>query len=204
METTSCLGRTYHRHLLNLSFDASFRQANTYYSEKLMEINDKFSLLRIDCSELLRIAIKASNVEMTHKLIKQCVQLADLDYLSYSPLHIAITCQNLEIICMLLYYGCSTSNYDSNLSAFAFSIICQCSEEIQRILIEYETDYNLCFHGDSTLFLAVTYRSPLVFDLLERGANPSYTKYTSRGNIIALFLAIVYNPDMELIRVSKI
>lgn len=202
--TPCCRNEKCQKDLIWALVKTSFKQENIYYSEKLFELNNKYSLFEMNNTALLRIAIEVNSVKMAHRFIKRGADLAHLDNLYYSPLEDAIRCHNLEIICMLLYYGGYKNNLENNLTSFMFSIICQCSEDIQRILMEYETDYNLCCNDDSILFMAIVYRSPLIFDLIERGADPSYAKITCRGTIIALFVAIQFNCDMELIRVSKI
>lgn len=191
-----------HKELICRSVKASFEQENIYYREKLFELDNKYYLFEMYSSELLRIAIQANNVEMAHRFVKSGLDLTNLDKLNYSPLEDAIRNHNLEIISMILYYGGYTNNMQNILTSFMLSIICQCSEDIQRILMEYETSYNRSWNDDSILFMAIMYRSPLIFDLIERGADPSYIKITPRGNVNALFVAIEFNCDMELIRVS--
>lgn len=197
-----CINKNFHKELLCGSFKSSFKQENIYYREKLLELNNKYSLFEKESTELLRIAIQVNNVEVAQQFIKNGSDLADLDSLYCTPLEEAIRCKNFEMISMLLFYGGYTNNIENNLTSFMFSIICQCSEDIQRILMEYETDYNLTSNNDSILFMAIKYKSPLIFDLIERGADPSYTKTTYRGTIIALFVAIEFNCDMEILRVS--
>lgn len=183
-------------------FRCSLKQPKIYYREKLYELNNKYFIILKENTKLLRIAIEENNVEMAHRFVKNGADLTQLDSLYCTPLENAIRCDNLEMICMLLYYGGYTNNIENNLTSLMFSIICQCSEDIQRILMEYETDYNLCCDRESILFMAIKYHSPLIFDLIGRGADPSFVKRNYVGPVIAPFVAIRFNHDVEMVRVS--
>lgn len=147
--------------------------------------------------------IQENDVDLARKCVINGANLTEFDSLCTTPLEDAIRCNNLEIICMLLYYGGYTNNMENNLTSFMFSIICQCSEDIQRILMEYETDYNLCCDNDSTLFMALKYHSPLILDLIERGTDPSFTKQSFNGTIIAPLLASRSKCDVKVVKVSQ-
>lgn len=182
-------------------FESSFKQSDKYYREKLFDLNQKYSIFPKEDTELLRIAIRENDVEMAHKFIENGADLSDLDSLCCTPLEEAIRCNNLEMICMLLYYGGYTNNINNNLTSFMFSIICQCSEDIQRVLMEYETDFNLTCDREPILFMAICYHSPLIFDLIERGANASFIKTTYRGPLIAPFVGVRSNCEVEIVKV---
>lgn len=185
-------------------FQISLKTQHKHYQDKLYELNKQYSFFPNESTELLRIAIQENNVEIAKKFLINGANLNELDSLCTTPIEEAIRLNNLEIICMLLYYGGYTNNFHDNLTSFMFSIICQCSEDIQRILMEYETDYNLSCDLDSTLFMALKYGSPLVFELIERGANPNFIKPSFRGTVIAPLQAILYNCNIEIVRVSQV
>lgn len=183
-------------------FSCSLKHRKNYYREKLYELNNTYLIVPKKSTKLLRIAIEEDNVEMARRFVQNGADLIQFDNLFCTPLENAIRWGNLEMICMLLYYGGYTNNIENSLTSFMYSIICQSSEDIQRILMEYETDYNLCCDFEPTLFMAIKYHSPLIFDLIERGANPSFVGSNHIGPKIAPFVAITFKHDVEIVRVS--
>lgn len=139
----------------------SLRQTDKYYRHVIYKLNAKFSIISKEDTAMLRIAIRENDVRMAYKFIKNGANLSHLDSLCCTPLEDAIRCNNFEMVCMLLYYGAYTNNIENNLTSFMFSIICRSSEEIQRLLMEYETDFNLSCDGESILFMAIKYQIPL-------------------------------------------
>lgn len=168
----------------------------------MYELNNKYFIISKESAKLLRIAIEENNVEMAHRIVRNGTDLTQLDNLYCTPLENAIRFNNFEMVCMLLYYGGYTNNIENNLTSLMFSIICQNSEDIQKLLMEYETDYNLCCDLEPILFMAIKYHSPLIFDLIERGANPSFVRRYYKGPLIAPFVAISFNHDVEIVKAS--
>lgn len=185
-------------------FRTSLRQENKYYREKLFQINNDLSLISYEDSELLRIAIQENDVDMTHRMIKHGANLDWLDSIGCAPIEDALRSNNLEMICMLLYYGGYTNNLANNVTSFMFSIISRCTEEVQSTLMEYEADYNICSNNETTLYLAVKYRSPLFFELLKRGADPNFFKISHKGLEIGVLVAIEAGCDVKIVRVSHL
>lgn len=183
-------------------FRYSLKQDDKYYKIKIYELNKTYVLLKNEDTELLCVAICRNDAEMANTLINDGADIHAFDSLSCTSLEIAIRCNNFEMVSMLLYYGGYQNNIKNNLTSFMISIICQSSENIQRLLMEYETDYNWSCDGEPILFMAIKYHSPLIFELIERGANPSYVKHTSNGPQIAVLEAILYRCDVEVVRVS--
>ncbi|KAJ8944677.1 hypothetical protein NQ318_015885 [Aromia moschata] len=174
-------------------FSAIVNNTIPYYALRLIEINKDIVPTE---RRLLHVAIHFEREEIAHQLILRGSDVSAFDIIGNTPLEEAIRCNNLELVCMLLYYGAYTNNLENNLTSFMYSIICQSSQDIQRILMEYETDFNLCCNSTSILFFAIKYNSPVTLDIIERGANVNYC----HGIHNAISLAMYCECDSDVFR----
>lgn len=96
-----------------------------------------------------------------------------------TPLHRAVQSGRFEMISLLLYYGADADALnESGMSPFMLSIYLEAPSAIQSLLLEYETSYNrVSSDGFSTLLHALSRKSPMICDLLMRGANVNYTHF---------------------------
>ncbi|XP_018571731.1 uncharacterized protein LOC108911311 [Anoplophora glabripennis] len=176
-------------------FSASVNCSDPYYATKLLEVYDFIPIHKR--SALLHIAVHVENEFIAHQLILKGTDINAFDIIGQTPLDDAIKCNNMDLVCMLLYYGAYTNHLPDNLTSFMYSIICQCTEDIQRVLIDYEADFNLTCNGTSTLFFAIKYKSPVTLDIIEHGADVSY--YDGIHNSVSL--AMLYDCDSSVFKV---
>lgn len=110
-------------------------------------------------------------------LIEKGADIDATDYNLHTPLHRAARAGRFEMISILLYYGADANILnESGMSPFMLSIYEQAPGSVQRLLFEYETNYNrVSVDGYSTLLHALNRKSPIICHLLIRGANVNYT-----------------------------
>lgn len=162
---------------------------------KLLEVYDFIPVHKR--SGLLHIAVHTENELIAHHLILKGTDINAFDIIKQTPLDNAIKCNNINLVCMLLYYGAYTNHLPDNLTSFMYSIICECSKDIQSVLIDYEADFNLTCNGTSILFFAIKYKSPVTLNIIDRGADVSY--YDGIHNSISL--AMLYDCDSDVFKI---
>lgn len=146
---------------------------------------------------LIHATIQIGNGNGLNHLLKRGVDVFSI-YDQRTPLERAILSNNLEILCTILYYGGYHHTMFNGQSAFMYSFHCQCSIEIQKVLIEYEDDMNGCFGNLSTLFWAIFYESPLILEIIERGGD--INNFSGETNVISFALWTNCNAEIFKVR----
>lgn len=113
----------------------------------------------------------------------------------------AITVNNLEILCTILYYGGYHHYVFNGQSAFLYSMQCRCSKNIQKTLIEYEEDLNECFGNWPLLYYAVCYGSPIISDIIERGGDVNF--FVEETNVISYSFRTNCNPEIFKVKLIQ-
>lgn len=199
----SYLNRNFDRKSLFTLFEISLRQDNIYYREKLFEFNCGYFNDEQDNTLLMRIAIRGNNVEMARRLIENGADVTASISDSLTLLEVALKYDNLEMTCMLLYYGYCPMDFPHYCyNDLLFAISNECSKDIQKILVDYISDSNHFFINEPLLFIAIRLKSPIILDLIERGADPNYTSDSPKGTVIAPLYGVEYSHDVDIIRVS--
>lgn len=112
-----------------------------------------------------------------------------------------IILNNLEILCAILYYGGYHHYVFNGQSAFLYSMQCRCSEDIQKTLIEYEEDLNEHFGNWPLLYWAVSYESPIILDIIERGGDINY--FAEETNVITYSFRINCNAEIFKVKIIQ-
>ncbi|KAL3278160.1 hypothetical protein HHI36_013502 [Cryptolaemus montrouzieri] len=122
--------------------------------------------------KILHNAVKLNNPTFVNSLLRYGASMDNEDIMGLTPLYIAVENSNLEIVSMLLYYNCdiSSNNY-GNMSPFLYSLFCGSDEEIQLLLLEYETDMNNTNLMRNNLFVAVERCPNLIPHIISHGAD---------------------------------
>lgn len=145
----------------------------------------------------LRLAITQGNVVKAHKLIKKGATSSNFNNNEF--LKLAILHNNLEIVCMLLYYCPSIDYFTECCSPLRYAIMKRRSADIQRILLDYE-DFSIQYNKP-TLFIAVHFKSPVIIDMIEKGlAVEPFYNYCAFNNIV--IHAMEMNLNIEAVKVS--
>ncbi|CAH1115649.1 unnamed protein product [Psylliodes chrysocephalus] len=111
------------------------------------------------------------NPEITHILIKNGADIDSINFYQDTPLHDAITVENLETVCLLLYYNCDANVKNSEGNTPFMDALIYENPGIQTALFEYVDDFNVTTtDGDTILTLALTYHSEFIEEILSRGA----------------------------------
>nr|XP_023018160.1 uncharacterized protein LOC111507134 [Leptinotarsa decemlineata] len=113
--------------------------------------------------------------EVAHQLILNGAHLDARDYSGDTPLSDAIAEENLETVCMLLYYNADANVRGvNNLTPFMKAIVTK-NVELQTVLLDYVDDFNIeTYDHTSTLALAIRNSSPFVEEIIEGGADVNY------------------------------
>lgn len=133
----------------------------------------------------LLLAVFRGDCYMAHALIKRGANINTVNKQLNSPLHLAVDRSNFAMVAMLLYYGADADivNQDG-VTPFMLALIKK-NIEVQELLLEYEIDFNRVFLGHyaderipevSALRLAIYYKSPLIREIVERGAKVGYAE----------------------------
>lgn len=167
----------------------AIRYSSENCAAKLIEVGANISTPCIVNRTPLHEAVGGSpSLYIAHLLIEKGADINALDWDDNTPLHRAVRFSNFEMVAMLLYYGADTDIVDSyGFTPFMLAIERNEDAQIQELLLEYEVDFNrFTMYGASTLSLAMCKKSPLVKDIIERGADVNYSNYS--GNAFKMSL----------------
>ncbi|KAK9884756.1 hypothetical protein WA026_007604 [Henosepilachna vigintioctopunctata] len=120
---------------------------------------------------VLHNAVSLDKPNFVKLLIKYGVTLNNEDILGMTPLDIAIENNNLEIVSMMLYFNCDTSNRSGTVSPFMYSLMFNSDKDIQLLLLEYETDINNSDLLMNNLFIAIERHNYLIPHILAHGGD---------------------------------
>lgn len=153
----------------------SLQCSSETFAIKLIEAGADVSIPNLQNETPLHEAVKKYK-NVTQLLIEKGADINALDFDSYSALHEAVCHADYEMVAMLLYYDADATSLNSHgLTPFMMAVNNNVDPEIQRLLLEYETDFNRVADDDySTLLLALNSKSPLIRDIVERGADVNY------------------------------
>ncbi|XP_056633711.1 uncharacterized protein LOC130443214 [Diorhabda sublineata] len=146
---------------------------NIKIAEKLIQSGANVNIPNYE--EVTPLHMSVSHARLAHLLIKSGAYIDAKDYSGDTPLHDAVAEENLETVCMLLYYNADANVHGvNNLTPFMKAIISK-NVEIQAVLIEYVDDFNIeTYDNVTTLALAITNRTPFVEEIILGGADVNY------------------------------
>lgn len=148
-----------------------------------------------DCLKTLLLYVLIQNGE--EKDLKTLLQ-SGIDVFSsfreFTPLEMAITCNNLEKLCTILYFNGYHHITRSGCSPFLLSIQYGCSEHMQNLLLDYEDNFNEPFQDLTILFYAISYKSPVILEIVDRGGDLNY--FHEDKNIISHSLRNTCPPEI--------
>lgn len=124
--------------------------------------------------ESLHTAIEYHNLNTVTTLLREGVDVF-LIHQGRTPFERAIESNNLDILCAILFYGGYHHYIFNGQSAFLYSICCNCTIEIQKLLLNYEDNVNERFQDLSTLYWAIFYGTVIIQDILQNGGNINET-----------------------------
>lgn len=139
----------------------------------------------------LMYAVKSGDVELSHAILKRGVDVNEQNHAG-SALHYSRWFISAEMLDLLIYYGADPRVRNSKNETFFMCLLkipCPQEEfvELQRLMIEFEDDMNeVNTSGVSTLFLAIKYETPLLEEIIKRGADVNYFYQ----DLSALYLAL--------------
>ncbi|XP_066138713.1 ankyrin-2-like [Euwallacea fornicatus] len=141
--------------------------------EILIKAGCDVNLPTLEDTTPLHISVKYP--EIVKKLILNGAEMNATDYSEETVLHEAINQQNLETLCMLLYYGADPNVPCNNgITPFMKAIILE-KVDLQAALFDYVTDFNAVTKDGMTLLnLALTHFCPYVQEIIDRGADINY------------------------------
>lgn len=155
-------------------------------------------------STALMYAVRLGDVHLAHEILKKGVDdiNAQDNYLC-TALHYSCCNVSCEMLDLLLYYGADPSIRNlSNETFFMCFLMCphptKRLSEYQRNMIDFETDMNeINTRGVSTLFLAIKSETPVVEEIINRGADVNY--FTEDCNALRLSLEVFTSLPFDLI-----
>ena len=108
--------------------------------------------------------IENSDIEGVRRLIKNGVDLNKIDDFGLTPLHMAVSCENLDIIELLIIEGADVNKVDDNGNPPILLVGSQ-DEKIIKMLLEYGANPNIK-NSDGRTILDVAYDENLI-DLVQ-------------------------------------
>lgn len=153
----------------------SLQCSSETFAIKLIEAGADVSISNLQNETPLHEAVKKYK-NVTQLLIEKGANVNALDFDYYSPLHEAVCHADFEMVAMLLYYGADANSLNLHgLTPFMMAVNNNVDSEIQKLLLEYEVDFNRIADDDySTLLLALNSKSCMIQDIIERGADINY------------------------------
>lgn len=130
----------------------------------------------------LMLAARSGNVNIAHAILKKGIDVNDQDYGQSTALHHFCCNVSVEMMDLLIFYG-ADPRFRNDEGDTVFMRLLQVNlleddpetVECQGYMIDFESDMNeVNCMGFSTLFLAIMYESPLVEEIINRGANINY------------------------------
>ncbi|KAF5270288.1 hypothetical protein FQA39_LY08399 [Lamprigera yunnana] len=147
---------------------------------------------------VLHMSVRGPNVKITEDFIKRGLDINAQDDNLYTPLIQAVQSNNLDAVCLLLYYNADVNICcRHNLTPFMYAVNTDENYEIAKALFLYYDDFvSTTCDGYSPLLLAANSKSPIALELVNYGADVNF--YTSDG-YTSLYLSIFYE-DSELFK----
>ncbi|XP_066256819.1 ankyrin-2-like isoform X1 [Euwallacea similis] len=158
-------------------------------------------LIKADCDvnlptleDMTPLHISVKYPKIVEKLIVSGAEMDATDYSGETVLHEAINEQNLETLCMLLYYGADPNIPCNNGITPFMKAICFDDVDFQAALFDYVTDFNAVTKDGMTLLnLALTHTCPHVREIIERGADVNHENEHLNAFIMCLRVPNVDN-----------
>lgn len=153
----------------------------------------------------LMYAVKCGDVDLAFEILKRGLDVNEQDEMLCTALHYSCWNMTEELLDLLFYFGADPRiRNDSNETFFmCFLKIHRPDEdselvEFQKFALEFEDNMNeINIRGISTLFLAIKYETPLLEEIIKRGADINY--YCEDLNALHLSLETSDSTAFDLI-----
>lgn len=151
----------------------------------------------------LMYAVRSADVDLSHAILLKGADVNEQDKFLCTALHHCCRNMNCELLDLLIYYGADTRIQNNKDEAFfmCFLKFPRPEEELvdyQWYMIDFEDDMNAINNqGISTLFLAIKYESPLLEEIIRRGADINY--FYEDLNTLRLSLEVYWTSAFDLI-----
>lgn len=159
-----------------------------YFAKRLIEEGADIHILNTDSFTALHLAVQQGFHDVSHLLLKKGADPNLVNANHENCLHLAAEHSDIEMVSMLLYYGTDADCFNRfNRTPFMVAVSVSADEAVQRLLLDFEVDLNATtVHNISTLLLALTTNSPLVEELIDRGANVNFSNGYDNAVLAAL------------------
>lgn len=141
---------------------------------------------------LMNVIKHGCGVELVREILKRGANVNEQNKFGYTALHYACGSFYLSVMDLLIFYGADPRIRNNKYETSFMTLLRHPMPDNdvvswQEILIEFEADMNeINARGVSTLFLAIKFETPLLAEIIERGANVNYY----HKNLNALHLAL--------------
>ncbi|KAF5302727.1 hypothetical protein FQR65_LT08469 [Abscondita terminalis] len=146
----------------------------------------------------LHLSVRSSLITVTEQLIKLGADIDAQDDNLYTPLIQAVQCNNVNAVCLLLYYNADVNlRCLHHLTPFMYAVNTDEGYEIGKILFNYYDDFtSTTCDGYTALLLAANSKNPLAVELVKHGAD---VNFCSPDGCTALYLSLFFD-DAELFK----